>query len=70
MPNSLQATSGTCCKPNSWQISAVPSSSAKRIISGLGCNNVQLMTALRCIIAKWPLNGLGQANIVIVVTSY
>src|ERR1700686_4227654 len=40
------------------------------MISGRGCSLVQLVMALRWIVAMWPRNGLGIARIVMGVASF
>src|SRR5260370_38588089 len=51
-----------CRTPRSRARPAVPSSLPKRRISGRGNNRVQLVMALRWIVAKWPRECLGMAK--------
>lgn len=65
VPFRLRATSGIWTSPSSRAHSATPSSLPNRMISGRGCNLVQLAMALRWMVSMCPLNGLGIARIVI-----
>lgn len=65
MPCWLRATSGTCRRPSSRAISAVPCSLPNKMISGLGSSFVQLVIALRWITPMCPWNGFNTAQTVI-----